>query len=364
MAGSFVAVVGAIGGGFTLIILFTSLFYFLHYRKFSNKDSETGSSDPSAVGQLEGRQFRMEELEQATREFNESNLIGCGSFGLVYKGLLCDGTVVAIKRRNGRPRQEFIKEVAYLSAIQHRNLVNLLGYCQERGSQMLVYEYSPNGSICTHLYDYGKDAITKLEFKQRLSIAIGAAKGLCHLHGLQPPVVHGNFKTANVLVDENFIAKVADAKVSELLRKIEDVGSSSSTSLNAFRDPELGEGGTFRETNDIYSFGMFLLELISGKKATYEEAFGSNHSMLQWVQGHLISNDLIDHRLIGSFTEQGMRDLLKLTIKCMSFPGTNRPRMENVALELDQIREEEITRTIIMGEGTETITPGSHLFTN
>ncbi|KAK4405597.1 Receptor-like protein kinase THESEUS 1 [Sesamum angolense] len=380
MGSSFAAICGGVGGGITLLglVIFSVWYFMFQCRKLSNKDSETGSSDPSAVVEMKrgpnalpplpgpynkAREFRIEELEQASRQFNENNLIGFGTFGLVFKGLLNDGTVVAIKRRSGHPRQEFTEEVAYLSGIQHRNLVKLLGFCQEKGSQILVFEYLPNGSMCSHLYDTGKDSVTKLEFKQRLSIAIGAAKGLCHLHSLQPPVVHSNFKTANVLVDENFIAKVADAGVLKLLEKIEDAGSSSSSSFNAFRDPELGLHETFHDTNDIYSFGIFLLELISGKEATEKEAFLSNDSILQWVQEHLSLNDLVDYRLIGSFTAEGMRDLIRLMLKCMSFPGRERPRMGNLVVELDQILDKEMTRTTVMGEGMATVTLGSQLFT-
>lgn len=120
MASSFAAIVGGIGGGLTLIGLLSLLVWFLfvfRFREFPYKDSETGSSDPSAPGKAPTlRQFRMEELEQASRQFNESNLIGCGTFGLVFKGLLSDGTVVAIKRRNGHPRQEFIEEVTLFIA--------------------------------------------------------------------------------------------------------------------------------------------------------------------------------------------------------------------------------------------------------
>ncbi|KAL0414697.1 UNVERIFIED_CONTAM: Receptor-like protein kinase THESEUS 1 [Sesamum radiatum] len=361
MGSSFAAICGGVGGGITLLglVIFLVWYFMFQWRKLSNKDSEAGSSDPSAVVEMKrgpnavpplpgpynrAREFRIEELEQASRQFNENNLIGFGTFGLVFKGLLNDGTVVAIKRRSGHPRQEFTEEVAYLSGIQHRNLVKLLGFCQEKGSQILVFEYLPNGSMCSHLYDTGKDSITKLEFKQRLSIAIGAAK-------------------ANVLVDENFIAKVADAGVLKLLEKIEDAGSSSSSSFNAFRDPELGLHETFCETNDIYSFGIFLLELISGKEATEKEAFLSNDSILQWVQEHLTLNDLVDYRLIGSFTAEGMRDLIRLMLKCMSFPGRERPRMGNVVAELDQILDKEMTRTTVMGEGMATVTLGSQLFT-
>ncbi|XP_022842417.1 probable serine/threonine-protein kinase PBL3 isoform X4 [Olea europaea var. sylvestris] len=318
----------------------------LQCRKFSNKNSDTASSDPSAVvesnrggtsssatplaaGQHSARQFGMEELEQATRNFNESNLIGCGNFGLVYKGLLSDGTVVAIKRRRGAPKQEFIDEVAYLSRIWNRTLVTLLGYCQENGYQMLVFEYVPNGSVCNHLYDTGEDSRTKLEFKQRLSIAIGAAK---------------------------------DAGVSKLLEKIGNANPSSSN-FNVFKDPEVEQVGVFSKTSDVYSFGVFLMELITGREATDKEAFGSNERVLQWVQMLLSSKNLVDRRLSGSFTAEGMRDLIMLMLNCMRFPGKERPQMENVVLELDRIHEQEIRLTTVTGESTTTVTLGSQLFT-
>ncbi|CAA3010969.1 serine threonine- kinase [Olea europaea subsp. europaea] len=381
MASSLAAIIGGIGGALALIgtVILLTWLCMLQCRKFSNKNSDTASSDPSAVveskrggtsssatplaaGQHSARQFGMEELEQATRNFNESNLIGCGNFGLVYKGLLSDGTVVAIKRRRGAPKQEFIDEVAYLSRIWNRTLVTLLGYCQENGYQMLVFEYVPNGSVCNHLYDTGEDSRTKLEFKQRLSIAIGAAKGLCHLHSLCPPALHNNFKTANVLVDENFIAKVADAGVSKLLEKIGNANPSSSN-FNVFKDPEVEQVGVFSKTSDVYSFGVFLMELITGREATDKEAFGSNERVLQWVQMLLSSKNLVDRRLSGSFTAEGMRDLIMLMLNCMRFPGKERPQMENVVLELDRIHEQEIRLTTVTGESTTTVTLGSQLFT-
>ncbi|KAA8527479.1 hypothetical protein F0562_034806 [Nyssa sinensis] len=353
----------------------------LQCRNISNNNSDTGSSDPSAVVELKrgtgpssssvpalsgphrARQFIIEELEQATRHFNESNLLGYGSFGLVYKGLLSDGTVIAIKRRVGVPRQELVEEVVYLSGIWHRNLVTLLGYCQERGYQMLIFEHSPNGSLCNHLYDTGKDSTTKLEFRQRLSIALGAAKGLCHLHSQKPPIVHGNFKTANVLVDENFIPKVADAGVSKILQGIEDASPSHMTSVNVFHDPEVGQMGIFSEMSDVYSFGVFLLELVTGREASHIDSFGSNESILQWVRTHLSSNDFVDRRLVGSFTAEGLKDFIRLTLQCMSFPRKQRPEMELVVLEIDRILEKEITLTTVMGEGTAAVTLGSQLFT-
>lgn len=225
---------------------------------------------------------------------------------------------------------------------------------------MLIFEYITNGSICNHLYDTGKEGMPKIEFRQRLSIALGAAKGLCYLHGQNPPVVHGNFKTADVLVDEDFSAKVADAGLSMLLGKFDCAGPSS-TSANAFRDPELVKMGRFFETSDVYSFGVFLLELITGMDISHMD-FGSSESIMKWVEMHLDSNNIVDHRLVGSFTEEGMRDLIRLMLRCMSLPGRLRPTMEMVATELDQVLEKEIMLTTIVGEGT-IVALGSHLFT-
>ncbi|KAK8281848.1 hypothetical protein V6Z12_D09G267700 [Gossypium hirsutum] len=374
-------IVGGAAGTLALMAVIMGFFWFFKSCKsFSNRASETGSSDPSALtewnrgvgpsssagpslyGPQGAREFMLEELEQATKQFAESSLIGYGSFGLVYKGLLRD-VVVAIKRHPGIPRPEFVAGVMYLSEIQHRNLVTLLGYCQEGGSQMLVYEYLPNGSMCNHLYDTGREAPTRLEFKERLSIALGAARGLCHLHGLKPPLIHKNFKTGNVLVDEDFIAKVADAGVSMLLEKIEEASPSYTSSVNVFQDPEVEVLGSFTETSDVYSFGAFLLELITGQdEAMHINYMGSNESLIQWVQSRLSCNDFVDHRLVGSFTMAGIKDMIKLALKCMSFPGERRPDMNTVSIELERIRENEMEMTTVKGEGTAKIALGSELF--
>ncbi|XP_019175057.1 PREDICTED: putative serine/threonine-protein kinase isoform X2 [Ipomoea nil] len=384
-ASSFAAIAGGIGGALVLMgVIILVCFCMFHYKRYSNRNSDTASSDPSAPveqktggpvsslalargGVPEGaRVFRMQELEQATKNFDESNLIGCGSFGLVFKGFLFDGTIVAIKTRSAPPRQQFSEEVARLSMTQHRNLVNLLGYCQENGYQILVLEYLPNGTMCNHLYGMGRDSSTKLEFKQRLSIASGTAKGLCHLHGQCPPVVHGNFKTGNVLVDENFIPKVADAGISSLLKEInhDAAGPSHSIQPSPFIDPEVNQSGVFSEASDIYGFGVFLWELITGREAAHIRGLGSNQTMLQWVEAHLSSDDLVEHRLMGKYSAEGMRDLIRLAMRCTSFPGKERPNMDMVAVEAERILEKEIMGSTAMGEASATLTLGSQLFTN
>ncbi|KAF0926152.1 hypothetical protein E2562_021995 [Oryza meyeriana var. granulata] len=340
-----------------------------------NRNSETGSSDPSTLVEWGkggrsslapehqgARQFLLDELAQATKNFNEANLVGVGSFGLVYKGLLLDGSVVAIKKRVGAPRQEFAAEVRKLSEISHRNIVTLIGYCQEGGLQMLVYEYLPNGSVSSHLYDTGKSSMTRLEFKQRLSIAIGAAKGLNHLHTLVPPLFHKNFKTSNVLVDENFIAKVADAGLVRLLRGYEDVGPSHGFRSSVYQDPEVQSMVQFSESSDVYSFGVFLLELITGREAASLISPDSRESLVHWIEGHFSSNELIDQRLGANFTSEGMKEFVGLTFQCLNPSSRRRPKMRLVATELDRILETEMSLTTIMGDGTAIITLGSTLF--
>ncbi|KAI4966167.1 probable leucine-rich repeat receptor-like protein kinase At5g49770 [Hordeum vulgare subsp. vulgare] len=372
------AIAGIAAGGAALLVLVAvaiALWCRAHARR--NRTSETGSSDPStlvewgkggrsssAPERQGARQFSLEELAQATNNFSEANLVGAGSFGLVYKGLLFDGSVVAIKRRMGAPRLEFADEVRRLSEICHRNIVTLIGYCQEGGLQMLVFEYSPNGNVCSHLYDSGKGSMTRLEFKQRLAIAIGAAKGLNHLHSLMPPLIHKNFKTSNVLVDENFIAKVADAGLVRLFRGHEDIGSSHGFSSSVYQDPEAHSVAQFSESSDVYSFGVFLLELITGKEAANLQPPESRESLAHWLEAHFSSNELIDPRLGGGFTTEGMKEFVGLAFQCLNPSSRRRPKMRLVAAELDRILETEMSLTTIMGDGTAIITLGSQLFTS
>lgn len=376
-----IAVVAGIAAGGAALLLAVAVAIALwcraRLRARRNRTSETGSSDPSTLVEWGkggrsssapehqgARHFSLEELALATNDFSEANLVGAGSFGLVYKGLLLDGSVVAIKRRIAAPRQEFADEVRRLSEICHRNIVTLIGSCQEAGLQMLVFEFSPNGNVSSHLYDSGKGFATRLEFKQRLAIAIGAAKGLNHLHSLMPPLIHKNFKTSNVLVDENFIAKVADAGLVRLIRGYEDVGSSHGFSSSVYQDPEAHSVAQLSESSDVYSFGVFLLELITGREAASLAPQESRESLAQWLEAKFSSNELIDPRLGGGFTSEGMKEFVGLAFQCLNPSSRRRPKMRLVAAELDQILETEMSMTTIMGDGTSIITLGSQLFTS
>ncbi|XP_009761544.1 nodulation receptor kinase [Nicotiana tabacum] len=376
MSRTLAAIVGGAAGAVALVgIVIVILWFCIFHKRSISRTSETGSSDPSIqVGKTAGieltlrdaRRFQIEELSLATKGFSDKSLIGQGKFGEVYKGLLHDGMLVAIKRRSVVPSQEFIDEVRYLSSIQHRNLVTLLGYCQERDQQILVYEYIPNGSVSVHLYGDGHVTQEKLEFKHRLSIALGAAKGLAHLHSLSPRLIHKDFKTANVLVDENFIAKVADAGLRNFLGRFEVAGPSSQVAADEiFLAPEVREFRRFSEKSDAYSFGVFLLELVSGREAMDLLSSDLNINIVEWVENYQESGNIsaiIDQRLGNSFTTEGMGEFMQLTVRCMDPSSERRPTMSYVVTELDRILEKEMSLTTIMGEGTPVVTLGSQLF--
>ncbi|PPR93336.1 hypothetical protein GOBAR_AA27333 [Gossypium barbadense] len=458
MSRNLAAILGGAAGAVALVGIVGLLIWFcLFHKRGVSRTSETGSSDPSVQGRhigvqlslREARRFELRELSLATKNFSDRNLIGEGKFGEVYKGLLQDGMLVAIKKRAGAPSQEFIDEVkatclafialimvmgiitnihgrsriafselnlmtpswvvcklvmfflqllaCYLSSIQHRNLVTLLGYCQENNQQFLVYEYIPNGSVSIHLYGVGQVSAQKIEFKHRLSIALGAAKGLAHLHSLSPRLVHKDFKTANVLVDENFIAKVADAGLRNFLGRIDVAGPSSQvTADEIFLAPEVREFRRFSEKSDVYSFGVFLLELVSGREASELPSSNSTENLVEWgfanamdwrcyellvlyrlnraflnivvtnhVQNsHDYSNisSIIDPRLGSSFTAEGMEEFIRLTVRCLEPSSERRPTMSYVVAELDRILDKEMSLTTVMGEGSPTVTLGSQLF--
>nr|XP_009420341.1 PREDICTED: serine/threonine-protein kinase CDG1 isoform X2 [Musa acuminata subsp. malaccensis] len=344
MSGALAAVLGGAAGAVALLgILIGLIRYFMLRNRSIARSSDTNSSELSVQEEqtielaFQGaRVFTLKELDAATKDFSNINLIGYGMFGEVNKGFLQDGTIVAIKRRVSAPSQEFIEEVCYLSSIRHRNLVRLLGYCQENDLQMLVYEYVSNGSVSTHLYGGNQVLSRKLEFKHRLSIAHGAAK------------------------DEDFIPKVADAGLRRLLNRTNGASPSSRvTTDDPFHDPEVKESGGFSLKSDVYSFGVFLMELLCGRDVR------SDQRLIEWAQNYEDSIDIstvIDPRMVSSFTSEGMKEFLRLITWCLNPSSERRPSMDYVEIELQRIREKELQLTTVMGEGTTTVTLGSQLF--
>ncbi|CAM8985133.1 unnamed protein product [Rhodiola kirilowii] len=385
MSRTLAVIIGGAAGALVFVLIVILLVWFCVSRNRSiSRTSETGSSDPSIhVGRNVGlelslrdaRRFQMEELYMATKNFSEKKLDRNRKVRRSIQGSAPRWNACSYKKATWstypRIRQRGTTDVInvrYLSSIQHRNVVILVGYCQENEQQLLVYEYIPNGSVSNHLYGSSQESSEKLEFKLRLSIALGAAKGLAHLHSLSPRLIHKNFKTANVLVDENFIAKVADAGLRNFLgRTAEIAGPSSQVAADEiFMGPEVKEFRRYSDKGDVYSYGVFLLELVTGQEASGLVS-GSDQNFVEWVQNRNNLSDfsistIIDVRLKNNFTTEVMEEFVQLIMRCLDPSSERRPSMSYVEMELNRIYEKEVSLTIVMGEKTPTVTLGSQLF--
>lgn len=221
--------------------------------------------------------FRLSELKDATHGFKEFNELGRGSYGFVYKAVLADGRQVAVKRANAATRirtnsRDFEAELESLCKIRHGNLVNLLGYCAEMGERLLVYEFMPHGTLYDHLHG----GLSPLNWSLRLKICLQSARGLEYLHKEAiPPVVHGDVKTSNILLDAEWEARVADFG----LLSSGDRGNGAGNSV--YTDPEYAKTQTLTEKSDVYSFGVVLLEVLSGRKAHDKDCDPA--SIVEWA---------------------------------------------------------------------------------
>ncbi|KAG9130669.1 hypothetical protein Leryth_018072 [Lithospermum erythrorhizon] len=226
------------------------------------------------------------EIEEATKNFSKK--IGKGSFGPVYYGKMIDGKEIAVKvmaDSSTHNTKQFMTEVALLSRIHHRNLVPLVGYCEEEYQRMLVYEYMHNGTLRDHINDTFNQK--NLDWLARLRIAEDAAKGLEYLHtGCNPSIIHRDVKTSNILLDINMRAKVSDFGLSRLAEEDLTHVSSVARGTVGYLDPEYYANQQLTEKSDIYSFGVVLLELISGRKPVSPEEYGADWSIVHWVSLH------------------------------------------------------------------------------
>ncbi|XWS53269.1 hypothetical protein CRYUN_Cryun11dG0142900 [Craigia yunnanensis] len=368
---------GASAALLVLIILVLVYFCLMRVKRFMRRRSETASSMPSPNVELERvntskygvdpspedtknlRQITMSELEQATRNFSQSNIIGEGRFGLVYKGLLRDGAIVAIKRCLNTHVHCFHQEVKQIAQVSHKNLVKLIGYCEDSHQQFLVYDYIPNRNVGNHLYDSEGSPNGKLNMRQRLLIALGAAKGLEYLHSLAAPLLHMHFRTSNVLVDENFTAKVSDYGLSKLVS--EDQFYASSSAIDCFLDPELYSSKKFSVQSDVYSFGVFLLELTSGREALCRDQSNLEPTLIMQAKD---SNNLVNFvdKTLGNKSMHGAKQVVELALQCVDI-NPRRPSMKSIVEELERIQEKKIGRLHFeSGEEIGAVTLGSELF--
>ncbi|XP_034912281.1 probable LRR receptor-like serine/threonine-protein kinase At1g06840 isoform X2 [Populus alba] len=283
--------------------------------------------------------FTFKEIVLATDNFNSSTQIGQGGYGKVYRGVLPDKTVVAIKRAEEGSLQgekEFLTEIQLLSRLHHRNLVSLAGYCVERGEQMLVYEFLPNGTLRDWLSDK-----EKLSFGARLSIALGSAKGILYLHTeANPPVFHRDIKASNILLDSKLTAKVADFGLSLLAPVMDDDGyqpnhvSTVVKGTPGYLDPEYFLTRKLTDKSDVYSLGVVFMELLTGMQPIYRGKNIVREVNIAWESGKMFS--IIDSRM-GSYPSKCIERFVALALWCCHDEQDKRPSMLEVVRELENI---------------------------
>eukprot|EP00850_Spirogloea_muscicola_P014656 SM000106S14004 [mRNA] locus=s106:301340:307299:- [translate_table: standard] len=289
---------------------------------------------------LPGAAFSYEELEVATDGFADANLLGQGGFGRVYGGVLPTGDHVAVKQLmvgGGQGEREFRSEVQTISRVHHRNLVSLLGSCVTGAHRMLVYEFVPNGTIDEHLH--GRGGKPPLGWWTRLNIAITAARGLAYLHeDCYPRIIHRDIKASNILLDDKFDAKVADFG---LARIADDRFTHVTTRVMGtlgYLDPEYATTGKLTSASDVYSFGIVLLGLLTGRKPIdHSQPFGSQN-VAEWARPLLNWDDvdaLVDRSFEGPPDDSIVHRLMVASGMCVRENGKERPTMSQVVRILE-----------------------------
>ncbi|XVE91175.1 hypothetical protein DITRI_Ditri20bG0133200 [Diplodiscus trichospermus] len=287
--------------------------------------------------------FSSKELDKATDNFNKNRILGQGGQGTVYKGMLVDGQIVAVKKSiivDADKVEEFINEVVILSQINHRNVVKLLGCCLETDVPLLVYEFISNGTLFQYLHNQNEEF--QLSWEMRLRIATEAAEALSYLHSSASlPIYHRDIKSTNILLDEKYRAKVSDFGTSRSLAIEQTHLTTNVQGTFGYLDPEYFQSSQFTEKSDVYSFGVVLVELITGQKPTsiikIEEGRSlATHFILSMQEDKLF--DIVDPRIMQESTNDEIIAAAKLAYRCISLSGKNRPTMKEGALELEQIR--------------------------
>ncbi|KAJ9179724.1 hypothetical protein P3X46_008058 [Hevea brasiliensis] len=299
--------------------------------------------DSGGAPQLKGaRWFSYDELKKCTNNFSESNEIGSGGYGKVYRGMLSEGQVVAIKRAQQGSMQgglEFKTEIELLSRVHHKNLVGLVGFCFEQGEQMLVYEFMANGTLRESLS--GRSGI-HLDWKRRLRIALGSARGLTYLHELaDPPIIHRDVKSTNILLDENLTAKVADFGLSKLVS--DSTKGHVSTQVKGtlgYLDPEYYMTQQLTEKSDVYSFGVVMLELVTAKQPIEKGKYIVREvrmAMDKNDEEHYGLKEIMDPAIRNSTNLVGFGRIVDLAMQCVEESAAERPTMSEVVKEIETI---------------------------
>ncbi|KAG5525660.1 hypothetical protein RHGRI_032084 [Rhododendron griersonianum] len=352
----------AFGGSVVLLLALLAGFYAFRQKRRAERadrvNNPFASWNPNttngSVPLLQGaRCFSYDELKKYTNNFAEANSIGSGGYGKVYRGALSNGQLVAIKRAQRGSLQgglEFKMEIELLSRIHHKNVVGLMGFCFERAEQMLVYEYIASGTLHESLS--GKKRIN-LDWMRRLRIALGAARGLQYLHELaNPPIIHRDIKSSNILLDESLNAKVSDFGLSKPMDDAEK--SHISTQVKGtmgYMDPEYYMTQQLTEKSDVYSFGVVLLELVTARQPIENGKYIVREVRQRMKRDQVLYglDEILDPVILAP-TPKGLEQFVDLAMRCVEEEGARRPTMGVVVKEIENVMQIDVGRKPIERE--------------
>jgi len=289
------------------------------------------------------KRYAFKELRAATNNFNSKNILGEGGYGIVYKGYLRDGSVVAVKRLKDYNavggEVQFQTEVEVISLAVHRNLLRLIGFCTTESERLLVYPYMPNGSVASQLREHanGKPA---LDWSRRKRIALGTARGLLYLHEqCDPKIIHRDVKASNVLLDEYFEAIVGDFGLAKLLDHRESHVTTAVRGTVGHIAPEYLSTGQSSEKTDVFGFGVLLVELITGQKALdFGRVANQKGGVLDWVKKLHQEKQLslmVDKDLGSNYDRVELEEMVQVALLCTQYYPSHRPRMSEVIRMLE-----------------------------
>ncbi|XP_057450578.1 probable serine/threonine-protein kinase PBL23 [Lotus japonicus] len=374
------------------LAVFASLVAFAYYcyirikvskRRKSQKVEDANLNEKSEFANLQvvvekgPRVFTFKQLHSATGGFSKSNVIGHGGFGLVYRGVLNDGRKVAIKLMDQAGKQgeeEFKVEVELLSRLHSPYLLALLGYCSDSNHKLLVYEFMANGGLQEHLYPVSNSNVTpmKLDWEIRLRVALEAAKGLEYLHEhVSPPVIHRDFKSSNILLDKRFNAKVSDFGLAKL--GPDRAGGHVSTRVlgtQGYVAPEYALTGHLTTKSDVYSYGVVLLELLTGRVPVDMKRPPGEGVLVSWALPLLTDREkvvkIMDPAMEGQYSMKEVIQVAAIAAMCVQPEADYRPLMADVVQSLVPLVKTNRTTSRVgncSSFHSPMLSPGQHLVT-
>ncbi|EEC84403.1 hypothetical protein OsI_30981 [Oryza sativa Indica Group] len=317
-----------------ILAMCAALFVGIYWIKWRRKNSM--HKDLRAFD-LQTGSFTLRQIKVATRNFDAANKIGEGGFGSVYKGLLSDGTIIAVKQLSSRSKQgnrEFVNEIGMISALQHPNLVKLYGCCTEGNQLLLVYEYMENNCLARALFGTVEQYRLSLDWPTRRKICLGIARGLAYLHEESAiRIVHRDIKASNILLDKDLSAKISDFGLAKLNDDDHTHISTRIAGTIGYMAPEYAMRGYLTDKADVYSFGVVALEIVSGKSNTSYRPKEDFVYLLDWAcvlheRGNLL--ELVDPELGSDYSTEEALLMLNVALLCTNAAPTLRPKMTKV----------------------------------